>query len=117
MVVSWLHYIYTIPKNKLPVCLILYHKIPTFNDPGERSLLKRCGKRRKCCFPAFPPFPTMFSTQSVAQIIVFTTLNMSSAKAFKLDWSKFLSFGEELRVVLKVISTSMHGPVEFVYVF
>ena len=22
---------------------------------------KRCGKRRKCCLPAFSPFPTMFS--------------------------------------------------------
>ena len=38
----------------------------------------------------------MFSTQSVTQIITWTTLKMSSANAFKLDWSQILSFGKEL---------------------
>ena len=38
--------------------------IPTFNDLEKESFLKLCGKRRKCWWPAFSPFPTMFSTHS-----------------------------------------------------
>ena len=29
-------------------------------------VLKYCGKRRRCCLPAFSPFPTMFSKSSVS---------------------------------------------------
>ena len=30
-------------------------------DREEESFGKHCGKRRKCCLPAFSPFPKMFS--------------------------------------------------------
>ena len=42
--------------------LTLYHTITTFNDPEKEAFWKHCGKRRKCWWPAFSPFPTMFST-------------------------------------------------------
>ena len=42
--------------------LTLYHTIPTFNDPEKEGFWKHCGKRRKCWYPAFSPFPAMFST-------------------------------------------------------
>ena len=42
--------------------LTLYHTIPTFNDLNREAFRKHCGERRKCCLPAFSPFPTMFST-------------------------------------------------------
>ena len=40
----------------------LYHTIPTFNHHEKEGLWKHCGKRRKCWWPAFSPFPAMFST-------------------------------------------------------
>ena len=30
---------------------------------------KHCGKRRKCCLPAFSPFPTMFSKGFIFKIL------------------------------------------------
>ena len=41
-------------------------------------------------------FPTMFSTSSETQIIIWTAFKMSSANALKLDWSKILLFGKKL---------------------
>ena len=53
---------------------------------------------------ALSPFPTMFSTQSVTQFIIWTTFKMSSANAFKLDWSQILSFSKELKhFLLKLV--------------
>ena len=46
--------------------------------------------------PAFSPFPTMFSTLSQREIIIFGMLNFLSANAFILDESKILSFVKEL---------------------
>ena len=42
--------------------LTLYHTIPSFNNPEKDAFSKHCGKGRKCWYPAFPPFRTMFST-------------------------------------------------------
>ena len=41
-------------------------------------------------------FPTMFSSQSVTQIIIWITFEMLSANAFKLDWYQIFLFGKEL---------------------
>ena len=41
-------------------------------------------------------FPTMFSTLSKTEIIIFVTFNLSSANAFNLVWSKILSCGNGL---------------------
>ena len=30
---------------------------------------KHCGKRRKCCLPVFPPFPTMFSEGPFLRVV------------------------------------------------
>ena len=40
--------------------LSMYYTIVTFNDP-EKGVWKHPGKRRKCWYPTFSPFPTMFS--------------------------------------------------------
>ena len=76
--------------------LTLYHLIPTFIDSDKEAFWKYCGKKRKCWLPAFPPFPTMFSTLPETQITIWPTFKMSSANALKLDWSKILLFGKEL---------------------
>ena len=44
------------------VGLTLYHTIQTFNDLEKEAFGKQRGKRRKCWYPAFSPFPTMFAT-------------------------------------------------------
>ena len=51
--------------------LTLYHTIPTFNDPKEEGFGKHCGERRKCWYPAFSSFPTVFSTPSQREIVFF----------------------------------------------
>ena len=38
---------------------------------------------------------TMFSILSTTNFAIWITFNLSSANAFKLDWSKNLSFGKE----------------------
>ena len=66
--------------------------MPTSNSTGKEASRKHCRKRRKCRGPAFSPFPTMLSTLSKTEIIILFTVN-----AFKLDKSKFLPFGKELK--------------------
>ena len=44
----------------------------------------------------------MFSTQSVTQIVIWITFKMSSANAFKLEWSQILLFGKELTLFYTV---------------
>ena len=53
--------------------LTFYHTVPPFNDPNEEGFGKHCGKRRKCWWPAFSPFPTMFSTLSKREILILAT--------------------------------------------
>ena len=51
----------------------LYNTIPSFNNPGTESFWKHCGKRRKCWWPAFSSFPTIFSILSGTNVnFVFT---------------------------------------------
>ena len=63
----------------------------------QRSLLKTLWEEEKLLVQAISPFPTMFSTLSKTEIIVFVAFNLSSANAFNLVWSKILSCGNELR--------------------
>ena len=50
------------------------------------------GKGRKCWKPAFPHFPTMFSTLVLEEsCTIWATLKMSSANALNLDRAKILS--------------------------
>ena len=72
--------------------LTLNHTIPTLNDPENEAFWKHCGKRRKCWWPAFSPFPTMFSPSPNKNLC------LSSANAVNLDLSKNLSFGNQLRI-------------------
>ena len=69
---------------------------PTFNNPQKETFWKHYGKRRKCWYPAFSPFSTMFSTLSKTDTIIWATFILSSAITFSLVWSKILSFGKEL---------------------
>ena len=77
--------------------LTLYHTIPTFDNPKEGGFGKHCGKRRKCWFPAFSPFPTVFSTLSKGEIRITATFNLPSTTALNLVLSKNLLFGRKLK--------------------
>ena len=69
----------------------------TFWRVQERSLLKTLWETEKLLVQAISPFPTMFSTLSNTEIIIFVRFNLSSANALNLVWSKILLFGNELR--------------------
>ena len=56
MSVLWTHLI-----DRYAIVLTLYHRIPTFSDLEKDAFWKHCVKRRKCWWPAFSPFHTMFS--------------------------------------------------------
>ena len=73
-----------------------YHKIPTYNDPEKEAFQKYCGKRKKCWFPAFSPFPTRFSTLFNSNFIFWVPFILSSANAFNLNQSGIVLFGKEL---------------------
>ena len=71
-----------------------------FDISGKEAFSKHCGKRRKCWLPAFSPFPTLFSTLSKIEIIIYVTIILLSANAFNLDKVKSLSSGNGLNVSL-----------------
>ena len=75
IVMSW--YLRHMASN---YALTLYHASPTFNDPRNEGVWKHYGKRRKCCSPAFSPFPTMFSTRPGTNFNFWVPLFLSSAK-------------------------------------
>ena len=81
--------------------ITLSYTIPNSNDPMKKPFWKHFEKRRKCCLPAFSPFPTMFSALSKTEITILTTFYLSSANAFNLDLTKILSFGKELMTMWK----------------
>ena len=64
---------------------------------GKEAFSKHCGKRRKCWQPAFSHFPTMFSTLSNTEIIIYVTFILLSANASNMDKVKFLSSGNGLK--------------------
>ena len=53
-------------------------------------------EKEKLLLQAISHFPTMFSTLSKAEIIIFVTFNLSSAN-FNLIWSKILSCGNGIK--------------------
>ena len=65
--------------------LTLYYTVTAFNNPEKESLRKHCGKRRKCWWPAFSPFSTMFSTHPLTNLACLVTFILSSANAFNLE--------------------------------
>ena len=62
-----------------------------FNTSEERSLLKTLWEKEKLLVQAISPFPTIFSTLSKTEIIIFVTFNLAFANAFNLVWSKILA--------------------------
>ena len=88
-----------IPDNILKITLTLYHTIQTFKDPYEKDFGKHCGKRGKRWYPAFSPFPTVFSTLLKREIIILAMFKFSSADAFNLVMSKILLFGKDLNTI------------------
>ena len=52
----------------------------TFNDPVSEAFENNVGKGE-----TFSPFPTMFSTQSMTEIIILAAMNLFSAIDFHLD--------------------------------
>ena len=75
--------------------VILYHTIPSFNDPDKEACGKYYREWRKCWWPAFSPFH-MISTLPKTIFNFSVTFILSSAIAFNLDQFKSLSFGKEL---------------------
>ena len=61
-----------------------------FTNPRKKSFWKHCGKRRKCWWPAFSPFSTMFFYH-------FKDKNhiLSNSIALNFDKSNILSIGKE----------------------
>ena len=72
----------------------------TFWQVWERSCLKTLWEKEKLLVQAISPFPTMFSTLSKTEVIIFVIFDLSSANAFSLVWSKILLCGNELSLVL-----------------
>ena len=75
--------------------LTLYHTIPTFNDPGQEAFSKLWEKKKMLVNIIFSFSHSVFY-QSVTQFIIWITFKMSSANAFKLDWSQILLSGKGL---------------------
>ena len=69
------------------------------NDPMEQAFWKHCGKRRKC-WPAFSPFPTMFSTLPKENFNFLFTFKLLSANALNLERCKILSFGKDAALMI-----------------
>ena len=62
---------------------------------------------------AISPVPTMFSTLSKREIIIFVTFNSSSANAFNLDQSKILSSGNGLTLYHTILMFNDPGKEAF----
>ena len=74
--------------------LYLLHKIShltikSLNNCEEEVSRKHCGKRRKCWYLAFSPFPTLFSTSP--KVIILVICISLSTEVFFFSKSKFLS--------------------------
>ena len=61
---------------------------------------KTLWEKEKLLVQAISPFPTMFSTLSKQEIIIFVTSNVLSANAFNLVRSKILSCENETCLIL-----------------
>ena len=70
--------------------LTVYYIILNFEDPERVSFWKHCWKRRKCWYPAFSPFSTLFSTLSKIEIIFVQTVDLLYAYGFNLVLLKFV---------------------------
>ena len=68
--------------------LIIYYRIPTFNDPEIEAFWKQCSEIRKCWWTAFSPFPTFFSPYQRKNPLFESHCKWSFAHAFSLDKAK-----------------------------
>ena len=67
---------------------------------NKRSLLKTLWEKEELLVQAISPFPTMFSTLSKTEVIIFVTFNLSSANTSYLVRSKILSCGKGFSIHL-----------------
>ena len=79
--------------------LTLYQPISSFINPKNKGFWKHGGKRRKCWWPAFSPFPTVFFTQLEAKSIILLTFYLSFPNHFNFDVSIYLCFGRGLVIL------------------
>ena len=89
--------VFSFLKN-ISFSLTLYQTVQTFNDTKEEGFRKHRGKKRKCWLPAFSLFPTSLSTLLKREIVILTTIIMSSTNVSYLDQSKILLFCKELNM-------------------
>ena len=69
----------------------------TFNDPEKRPFENIVGEEENVVKQRYfysSPFSILFSAPLKAEIIIWATFNLSSAKVFNLEKSKILSFGK-----------------------
>ena len=59
-------------------------------------------EKEKLLVQAISPFPTMFSTQSKAEAIIFGTFNLSSANFVMWQWVKAQFFAGEIQKILSI---------------
>ena len=62
-------------------------------------------EKEKLLVQTISPFPTMFSTLSKTEIIVFVTFNLSFANTFNVVRSKILSSGNGLMLLYQKLNT------------
>ena len=78
-------------------CIILTpsHTMTPFDASRKEAFRKHRGKRRNCLYKQFLLFPQCFLLYQRQKLSIL--LNLSSANAFNLEWSKILSCGKGLR--------------------
>ena len=64
----------------------------------NRTFENIVAKGGKWCYPAFSPFPKVFSSLSETEIVTLAELNLSSADTFNLVKAKILRSGKALKV-------------------
>ena len=67
-----------------------YASKPGFTGQTRALPFENIVEKEKLLVQAISPFPTMFSTLSKTELIIFVTFKLSSANAFNLVWSKIL---------------------------
>ena len=94
------HFLFTI------TVLTLYHTIMSFYSSNEKAFRKHCGKSRKCCLPAFSPFPQCFPNPYSNKIYSWVPIILSSEKAINLHKSKCYMCGKEKKKNITITSSN-----------
>ena len=98
-------FFFSVNGHKLDTWLTHSHTMTPFDESGKEAFWKHSGKRRNCLYKQFLPFPQCFLLYQIQKLSFL--LHMSSANAFNLVWSKILSCGNGLILLLRTEITQM----------